>query len=465
MGVSYIIRPSQKGKEDAVLSIRIQKGYRDSSDLDKDGKPKVKFSTNIFLAVPKIRVDAKKWVKNPAAYRIKYSSIDKTLRDITDKINSRLDIAPPMTSEEAKDIINSIVFADEIQKQKELEEERKRLEEEEKKRQEEASRMTLNKFIDKYISEAENGARQTNRGTNFAPGTIKAIKQSVTKFREYQTAIGRELDFKDMDLEFYKDFTAFLKKQDYSINSIGKAFKELKSILSSAESEDFNKYSKYRDNRFKAHRVEVDAIYLTEDDLQRIAEVDLSGLPRCYEQARDIFFVGVYTAQRVSDYNNIGKDSIKTSIVKAIEGDRIVDKELVRIELRQQKTGAKVSIPCKAELRAILEKYDYSLPHLWDQKINDYIKVIGEMAGLTDLVEITSTKGGKEQKIQVPKYSLIHTHTARRTGATLMYLAGVDVYDIMKITGHSTPAMLKKYIKADSLQVAEKIADRYDYFK
>ncbi len=28
-----------------------------------------------------------------------------------------------------------------------------------------------------------------------------------------------------------------------------------------------------------------------------------------------------------------------------------------------------------------------------------------------------------------------------------MYLAGMDIYDIMKITGHSTPMMLNKYIK------------------
>ncbi len=32
----------------------------------------------------------------------------------------------------------------------------------------------------------------------------------------------------------------------------------------------------------------------------------------------------------------------------------------------------------------------------------------------------------------------------RRTGATLMYLAGVDVYDIMRVTGHSSPAVLKR---------------------
>ena len=51
----------------------------------------------------------------------------------------------------------------------------------------------------------------------------------------------------------------------------------------------------------------------------------------------------------------------------------------------------------------------------------------------------------------------------RRTGATLMYLAGMDIYDIMKITGHSTPMMLNKYIKANQLEVVEKITDKYDY--
>ena len=45
-----------------------------------------------------------------------------------------------------------------------------------------------------------------------------------------------------------------------------------------------------------------------------------------------------------------------------------------------------------------------------------------------------------------------------------MYLAGMDVYDIIKITGHTTPVMLRKYIRADKLEVVEKITDKYDYF-
>ena len=43
--------------------------------------------------------------------------------------------------------------------------------------------------------------------------------------------------------------------------------------------------------------------------------------------------------------------------------------------------------------------------------------------------------------------------------------AGVDLYDIMKVTGHTSPAMLKKYFKAENLKVVEKLTDKYDYFR
>ena len=45
-----------------------------------------------------------------------------------------------------------------------------------------------------------------------------------------------------------------------------------------------------------------------------------------------------------------------------------------------------------------------------------------------------------------------------------LYLSGMEIYDIMKITGHTSPLMLKRYIKADELEVVQKIVEKYDYF-
>ena len=204
--------------------------------------------------------------------------------------------------------------------------------------------------------------------------------------------------------------------------------------------------------------------------------VDLSEYPIGYAQARDIFMIGVWAAQRISDYNNIKREDFSTLTKNVMKEEDDPDKpgekkawiekqEITYLNIRQQKTGAKVAIPCNSALKAILEKYDYQVPHLVDQVINRYIKEIAEMAGLTELVEIETTKGGKPKKEKIQKFKLVHSHTARRTGATLMYLAGIDIYDIMKVTGHSSPKMLKKYIKADSLEVVEKLTDKYEYFR
>lgn len=139
--------------------------------------------------------------------------------------------------------------------------------------------------------------------------------------------------------------------------------------------------------------------------------------------------------------------------------------QMTFISIHQQKTGRYVEIPCNAKIRAILDKYPEGLPHLSDQKINLYIKEIGKKAKIDELIEIKETRGGEVTKRYYKKYDLICTHTARRTGATLMYLDGIPIYDIMKVTGHKSVTTLEKYIRADKLEVAQKLVLQYDYFK
>ena len=399
--------------------------------------------------------------------------------EIRRTINARFEAGDLLDKDDVRAIVQSIVYREEIAAAE--------AEKEEKARQEAwENRMTLFKFIDKYIEEVSNGGRQTVNGTNYSPNTVKSIKQALTQFRNFCKWSKKEYDFDDIDMQFYYDFTAYLKKElkdrkgnvikkAYNVNSVGKCIKELKVVMYTAESEGHHKNDVWKDKRFKGTRIDVDSIYLTKDDLAAIQAADLSKYDKGHEWARDIFMVGVWTAQRVSDYNNISKDQIETHTKRWIEDvpdpehsgqtkPEIRTREIMFINIRQQKTGAKVSIPVSSELRTILEKYDFQLPHLEDQVINRYLKDICKCAGLTEDVEIVETTGGNPVRVRKPKYELVHTHTARRTGATLMYLSGMDVYDIIKITGHTSPVMLRKYIKADKLEVIEKITERYNYF-
>ena len=422
-----------------------------------------------------LEVDIQAWIKSK-----KSPTTLKNFRDANPELTAKMDAIKknmdavlkretPITKEEMREIIDAVVFA-------EAREAQKRKKEEKAKKEAEAKRMTLNKFIELYKKQVEYGGRQTDKGRNYAPATVKSIKQAMKQFELFQTEKKRTYDFKDIDMNFYYDYTAYLKNKNYSINSVGKCIKELKAIMNAAEVEGYHTNNAWKDKKFKGTRVEIDSIYLTQEDLDKMMDVDLSKYEEGHTIARDIFMVGVWTAQRVSDYNNIKKEDFSTLTKNVMReeddpkkpGEKkawIEKQEITYLNIRQKKTGAKVAIPCNTQLKAILEKYSYQLPHLEDQVINRYIKEVAEAAGLTELVEVETTKGGTPKKEKIQKCKLIHTHTARRTGATLMYLAGVDVYDIMKVTGHSSPAMLKKYIKADSLKVVEKLTDKYDYFK
>ena len=432
--------------------------------------PKTNIRTKIDLNVP-----AEKWKlsRNGAAWA-NYAQSESgsfvigKMEEIRAAIESRLKEGQALSTNDVRKISNDIIYKEEREEQLRQEEARRLAEAE-------AKRMTLSKYIDLYVKEIFSGARQTERGSNFAYGTAKTFRESMTVWKTFQKETHKTYDFNDIDISLYFKYTEWMKSRGYSINTIGKHVAHLKGILRSAESEGFNQNQKYKDKRFRGTRVEVDSIYLTKEDLKKFCAVDLSGKPKGYQEARDIFLVGCWTAQRVSDYNNISRDAIqsytKRTIVDVPDPENpgqtrpeIQLREVMYINIRQHKTGAKVAVPCSSELKTILERYDYQMPHLADQVINRYIKDIGEWAGIDDIVEMVETKGGKKTTVKYKKYKLIHSHTARRTGATLMYLSGMDVYDIMKITGHSSPNMLKKYIKADQLEVVDKIIDKYNYF-
>ena len=458
MATTFIVR-TDKTKGNVPLHVRVQYST-----------PKI----NLRLKTPLI-VPIEKWnLSRSGAAWANYaqsetgSFVVMKMEQIRNAVDSRIRDGKVITAKDLEKICNEIIYREERDEQLRQEEARRLAEAE-------AKRMTLSKYIDLYIKEIFSGARQTDKGSNFAYGTAKSLRESMTVWKTFQKEAQTTYDFDDIDMSLYYKYTEWMKDRNYAINTVGKHIKNLKSILRCAESEGYNQNQRFKDKRFRGTRVEVDSIYLTKEDLKKFCAVDLSNKPKGYQEARDIFLVGCWTAQRVSDYNNISRDAIQSYIKRTIvdvpdpenPGEtkpEIQLREVMYINIRQHKTGAKVAVPCSSELKTILERYDYQMPHLADQVINRYIKDIGEWAGIDDIVEMVETKGGKKTTVKYKKYKLIHSHTARRTGATLMYLAGMDIYDIMKITGHSSPNMLKKYINADQWEVVDKIIDKYNYF-
>ena len=202
--------------------------------------------------------------------------------------------------------------------------------------------------------------------------------------------------------------------------------------------------------KFKVITTEVHPIYLTQKEVETLYNLDLSE-NKILDVARDIFLIGCYTAQRFSDYSRINSQHVKT-----VTGGKIID-------LIQKKTGEQVLIPVRPELEAILKKYDYNPPHTYEQKANERIKLVCEKAKINELIEIEEIRGGLKVPQSKAKYLLIKTHTARRTGATLMFLAGIPTISIMKITGHKTEREFLKYIRVTKEETAQTLMN-HPYF-
>ncbi len=317
----------------------------------------------------------------------------------------------------------------------------------------EPKKENLNTYIETYIKQLETGQRLIKKTKQrYTIGTIKNFKGFQVQFNNYQTENHKKLNFEHITLNFYNDYTGYFTNKDYSINTIGRHVKNLKTIMRAARNEGLHNNNEIDNDDFRILKTDVDSIYLTETDLQKLRNLDLTE-NKVFDLTRDVFLVGCYTAQRFSDYSRINKTQIKT-----------LDNGTKVIELKQQKTGEQVTIPIKPELMEILNKYKFNLPKTHEQKINANIKKIGEKAKINEPIEIETIKGGLKLKTTTPKHKLITTHSARRTGSTLMYLAGIPTIAAMKITGHKSEKQYLQYIKITGEENAQKLA-LHPYFQ
>ena len=210
-------------------------------------------------------------------------------------------------------------------------------------------------------------------------------------------------------------------------------------------------------------------IYLTETELQALYEMKLDGLK---ETVRDVFLVGCYTCQRFSDYSRLERENFTTTA----KGTRIV-------RIVQEKTGNSVVIPILNDnLLHIAEKYDYEIPQVNDVVLNRYIKQILKELSETvptlarlERTVLTMKERSKEERGEVsfirdtkgyvvkPRYDLVSSHTARRSGITNLYLTGLfDSFQMMSVSGHKDEKTFNEYIKLSSDEIADAIAKKLE---
>jgi len=284
-------------------------------------------------------------------------------------------------------------------------------------------------------------AFKTYKGAYTTEGTMKEYNTVFKALNEFQEKKKINLTLADFNTGFFTQFENFLSVKKSSLDrergllndTIYKYISTLKVFLSWCQDNG----NTVHPDAFKQHKslfkkkAYNEIVVLSEDELEQLRNYDLSHHPS-FERVRDLFCFMCYTGQRFSDIMRFSKADFQ-------------DNKWVFLST---KTKKKVVVPFNGFIGKgldILEKYNFELPKISNQKFNDYLKDIGELAEINTPVRIIRFNGKNEITIEKPKYLFMSSHMGRRTMVTILLSKGVPVTLVQKITQHSDIRTLMKY--------------------
>lgn len=298
-------------------------------------------------------------------------------------------------------------------------------------------------FFDEFTEECMTRMNEKRGGQLVTYKTMREYARTHYYIRGYEEERKTILGYQDIDQHFLSDFVSFLQRQNLSVNTISHKVICIKAVMRAAAERGLTDNMRWRFYRNSSEPSE--SVYLTEEELDAIYMLDLSGNERL-RRVRDLFLCGCWTGLRFSDITRIKAENIEGGMIR----------------VRQSKTNAVVTIPIHPVFKEIWETYNGELPtDISNQKFNAYIKEVCLAAGITSNVAKSITRGGKRITTIYKKWELVASHTARRSFATNLYKSGFPAISIMKITGHKTEAAFLKYIKVTSDEHAALLAEHW----
>lgn len=268
-------------------------------------------------------------------------------------------------------------------------------------------------------------------GKDFAAGTAERYKTARKHLKDYINLEYKRKDIpvREVDHAFISGFEYYLKtKRNCSHNTAIKYVVNFKKIIRIAYANNWIKKDPFANWKVRLKTVERE--FLTADELQQLMDTAFA-TPRL-EHVRDIFVFCCFTGLAYADVKKLTNDDFAIGI----------DGELW-IQTKRTKTKTKSNIPVLPTALMILEKYEDSpylinnrvLPVLTNQKMNAYLKEIGDLSGIN---------------------KNLTTHLARHTFATTVTLSnGVSIESVSKMLGHKNLRTTQHYAKILNRRVSD----------
>jgi site-specific recombinase XerD len=278
-------------------------------------------------------------------------------------------------------------------------------------------------------------------GKEYAPGTLERYKTSLShtiEFLEWKYKIS-DIEINKIDHAFITDYEFWLRSvRNCANNTAVKYIKNFNKIIKLCLANnwlDKNPFANY-----KSKVKEVERVYLSEEEIQRIIEKDFK--TERLSLVRDIFLFSCFTGLAYIDVKNLTKSHISIGI----DGEKW-------IFTHRQKTESASKIPILPVTQMIIDKYadhpksnneERLLPILTNQKMNAYLK---EIAAVCEI----------EKELTF--------HIARHTFATTVTLTnGVPIESVSKMLGHKNLRTTQHYAKVLDKKVSEDMKILKDKF-
>ncbi|MFA5326493.1 MAG: phage integrase SAM-like domain-containing protein [Prolixibacteraceae bacterium] len=294
-----------------------------------------------------------------------------------------------------------------------------------------------------FMNIFEEFLKECGTQNNWADATYKkfaALKTHLTK-------LNSNLTFEALNESGLNEFVNYLRdKKDMRNSSIGKQISLLKWFLRWGLKKGHHNINAIESFKPKLKTTQKKVIFLTWDELNKLRDYKIPATKQYLERVRDVFLFTCFTGLRYSDVYNLKTSDIKDN----------------HIEITTVKTADSLIIELNNHSKSILEKYkdvhfenNKVLPVITNQKMNDYLKELAELAEINEPVGETYYKGNQRIDEVTPKYALMGTHAGRRTFICNALSLGILPQVVMKWTGHSDYKSMKPYIDiADEIKAS-----------
>lgn len=259
----------------------------------------------------------------------------------------------------------------------------------------------------------------------------ETAKSHVKEFLKFKYGID-DLEFRELNYEFVKDFEFYLKTvRGISNNTALKYISNFKKIVLRAIDKEIITIDPFK--RFKSKKEKIIKRPLLNHELYQ-----LENHPITIERlatVRDVFVFQCYTGLAYVDVYNLKKSDIT-------KGD---DDELWILSERQ-KTGSSFKVPLLPQALKIIERYKDNLvcmergtvlPVISNQRMNGYLKEIADLCGIQ---------------------STLNTHKARRTfGSTITLNNDVPIHVVKEMLGHQSVRQTEEYAITEQKSIGKEM--------